>query len=100
MAKGSFKCPKCTRTFGMAAHLARHENAVHGRKRKKTNKKSNRARRGVRRLGRPRKVGGRKVASAARMGLSNMSLEQLSQLILAARSEAQRRISELESAIA
>ncbi len=30
MAKGKFKCTKCDRSFVMAAHLARHENAAHG----------------------------------------------------------------------
>lgn len=31
MAKGSFKCPSCDRTFSMAAHLVRHQNASHKR---------------------------------------------------------------------
>jgi hypothetical protein len=30
-----FKCSKCDRTFTMAAHLARHQNTVHGAKPKK-----------------------------------------------------------------
>ena len=34
MATGKFKCPKCDRSFGMAAHLARHMNALHGRKKR------------------------------------------------------------------
>ncbi len=34
MAKGAFKCPKCDRTFSMAAHLARHTNTIHGGGRK------------------------------------------------------------------
>ena len=32
MATGKFKCTKCDRTFSMAAHLARHMNAMHGAK--------------------------------------------------------------------
>lgn len=100
-----FKCSKCSRTFGMAAHLARHVNALHGGKRKSAAKKSGRTKkrmgRPARRVGRPRtKVNGRGAGRASRLGLSSMSLEQLSQLILAARTEARRRISELEDAIA
>ena len=30
MAKGTFRCPKCDRSFSMAAHLARHTSAIHG----------------------------------------------------------------------
>ena len=29
---GSFKCPKCQRTFSMAAHLGRHTATMHGKK--------------------------------------------------------------------
>lgn len=32
---GKFRCSKCDRTFSMAAHLARHENAAHGAKPKR-----------------------------------------------------------------
>ncbi len=38
MAKGkpqAFKCSICGRTFKMAAHLARHQNTIHGAKKKK-----------------------------------------------------------------
>lgn len=31
MAKSSHKCPKCSRKFSMAAHLARHVNSMHKR---------------------------------------------------------------------
>lgn len=31
MAKSSYKCPKCSRKFSMAAHLARHVNSMHKR---------------------------------------------------------------------
>lgn len=30
MAKPSFRCEKCKRTFKLAAHLARHNSAIHG----------------------------------------------------------------------
>lgn len=32
MAEKELKCPKCDRSFSMAAHLARHVNATHARK--------------------------------------------------------------------
>jgi len=54
MAKGEFKCSECSRTFTMAAHLARHRNAVHGAKRA-----------GRRTTGRAAR-GGRKTARSAR----------------------------------
>ncbi len=52
MAK-KFKCSKCKRTFSMAAHLARHVSAIHG---KKTAKKAAKQRGGKakRRVGRPK----------------------------------------------
>ncbi len=33
MAKQTYKCQKCNRTFTMAAHLARHNSTIHGTKR-------------------------------------------------------------------
>lgn len=37
MTPGSFKCPKCDRSFTMAAHLGRHTHTIHGsRKRPKS----------------------------------------------------------------
>jgi hypothetical protein len=32
MAKKKYKCSKCNRTFVLAAHLARHNNAIHGKR--------------------------------------------------------------------
>ncbi len=127
MAKGGLKCPKCDRTFGMAAHLARHLSAGHGKKKKVVKKKA--ARRAARtvgkkrgpgrpkgsgkRLGRPKGSGkrlgrpkgkakrlGRPKGAVSRLGLKDMSLEQLSNVIQAARTEAQRRIVEFQDAIA
>jgi len=90
--KKTLKCPRCDRTFGMPGHLARHMNAIHKRKRKKTvKKKAGRGRRG-KRVGRPK-------GPAARMGLGKMTVEQLTQVIAAARAEAQRKIADLERAI-
>lgn len=49
MARSTLKCPKCKRTFSMAAHLARHMNTIHGRKRgpqRRAGRKPGGARRG------------------------------------------------------
>jgi|CXWL01.1.fsa_nt_gi hypothetical protein len=52
MTKGEFKCSTCSRTFSMAAHLARHTNSMHRRPgRPKGSGKGKGARGG--RLGRP-----------------------------------------------
>ena len=95
MPRKTFKCPKCDRSFSMAGHLGRHMGATHGtKKRKKQTKKAKKrsVRRRKKRVGRPKGV-------AARLGLKDLSLEQLSQVIDAARAEARRKIVELEKAI-
>ena len=53
----SLKCLKCGRRFSMSAHLARHMNSVHGRKRRSTQAESGRGR-------------GRATRSAARSGVA------------------------------
>lgn len=92
MPKKKFKCSKCDRSFSMPAHLARHMNATHGsRGKKKTAKKAKR---------RPkRRMAGRSKGAVGRLGLKNMTLEQLTQLIDAARQEARRRLAEFEASI-
>ncbi len=95
MPKKTFKCPKCDRSFSMAGHLGRHLSASHGRKKqKKAAKKAKKrsVRRRKKRAGRPKGV-------ASRLGLKDMSLEQLSQVIDAARTEAKRKLAALEEAI-
>jgi uncharacterized C2H2 Zn-finger protein len=98
MAKKAFKCPSCGRTFKMAAHLARHRSAAHGIKSKRRVKKMRAGRRkkaqrrGVPRLGRPR-------AMASQFGLRNLTLEELGEVILAARTEGRRRVAELRKAL-
>ena len=95
MPRKTFKCPKCDRSFSMAGHLGRHLSATHGTKKKrKTTKKAKRRgkKRTMRRAGRPK-------GAAGRFGLKTMSLEQLTQLIDAARVEARRKLVALEEAI-
>ena len=87
----TLKCPKCDRKFSMAAHLARHKNTTHGGRKKADVRKAKRrpTTRMTKRLGRPRGVG----------GLQNMSLDQLMNLIDAARGEARSRLAEIEGVI-
>ena len=94
MPKETFKCPKCDRSFSMAGHLGRHLSATHGTKKRKTAKKAKRrsAKRRKKRAGRPKGV-------ASRLGLKDMSLEQLSQVIDAARAEARQKLVAFEEAI-
>ena len=55
MTPGSFKCPKCDRRFTMAAHLGRHTNTIHGKRKglkPVAKRKTGSAR--TRRIGRPK----------------------------------------------
>ena len=52
MARKRFKCRKCDRSFSMAAHLARHVNAIHKKAKKKVAKKPPK----TRRVGRPKQA--------------------------------------------
>jgi len=97
--KGKYKCPKCDRTFSMAGHLGRHMNTIHAskaakkaRKKRASVKRTARRRRAVRRVRRPRQV-------AARSTLQGMALEELGQLITAARAEARRKMAALRKAL-
>ena len=94
MPRKKFKCPKCDRSFSMPGHLGRHMTATHGTKRRKTAKKAKKrsVRRKKKRVGRPR-------GAAGRLGLKDMSLEQLSQVIDAARGEARRKLAVMEESI-
>lgn len=98
MARAKYRCRRCKRSFSMAAHLARHNSTIHGSKKKKkkaTKKKA--ARRGRP----PKKVGakrGRPRGVTTRFKLRELSLDQLSELILAARQAARQKLAELEAA--
>ncbi len=97
-AKRKLKCPKCDRTFSIAAHLARHVNSIHASKAKKKVAKKKASKRKVRRV-RKAKRAGRPPGIGTRHGLGNMTLEQLTELIGAASAQAQRKIAELKQAI-
>jgi len=92
-----FKCAKCGKEFGMAMHLGRHMTTIHGRtpktaKRRKARKAAKAGARKGKRIGRPPGVVGR-------LGLRNMSVDQLMGLITAAKAEVGHRIAEIQDAI-
>ena len=89
MPKKKFKCSKCDRSFSMAGHLGRHMNAIHGAGRAKAASKKKR------RMG---KTAGRPTGLVSRLGLRNMTLDQLQEVIAAAREQGRRKIGELRAA--
>ena len=95
MPRKKFKCPKCDRSFSMAAHLARHTSTIHGTKRKAkkaSKRKAGRRKKGSRRMGPPTSV-------ERKFGVRNMSLDELGNLISAARAAARDKIAEFENQI-
>ncbi len=86
---GKFKCERCGKTFGMAMHLGRHMATTHGQRPKKAAK----------RAGRKGKRGGRPRGVVGRLGLRGMSLDQLVEVIAAAKQQAAGRLAELQEAI-
>ena len=94
MPRKKFKCSKCDRSFKMAAHLARHLSSHGLKKKKKTVKKAKRAPKT-----RMSKKAGRPKGAGTRFGLKKMSLERLTELIDAARTEARSRLADIEASI-
>ena len=88
------KCEKCGKEFGMAMHLGRHMTTIHGQASKaaKPKKAAKRAARKRGRVGRPPGV-------IARLGLREMSLDQLVEVIAAAKDEGERRIAEIQQVL-
>ena len=83
----------------MAAHLARHKSTIHASKsKKKAARKPTRPKRKVRRR-RTVKRAGRPKGVAARLKLQGLTLEQLGQLIAAARVQARRKMAEVKKAL-
>ncbi len=93
--KTRFTCSKCGKTFGMAMHLGRHMATIHG----KSPAKSARGPKPPKGAARTARPAGRPAGAAGRFGLRNMSLEQLIDVIAAAREEANGRIAEIQAAI-
>lgn len=95
MAAGPFKCPKCERSFSMAAHLARHTSTIHAGKRgPRPGVRRGRGRRGRRGPGRPRGSG-----KMARMSASDGASRVLKEM-QAYHSELTGRRATLEAQIA
>lgn len=99
MPRKKFKCSKCSRSFSMAAHLARHKSTIHASPAAKAKRKAKK--RGV---GRPKGSGikrsGRPSGFVSRLGLRQMSVEQLCDVIDAAREAARGKINDLRQAFA
>ena len=96
MQKKAFKCKKCDRTFTKAGPFAWHMQSMHGAKKKKKATSTKTQWRGKKRT---TNKAGRPKGAAGRLGLKTMSLEQLTQLIDAARHEARSRLAEIEASI-
>ena len=99
MPKKKFKCSKCDRSFSMAAHLARHMGTLHASPKARAAKAAKakaKKRRTTKR--RPAKRVGRPTGLVSRLGLRNMTLDQLQELIAAAREQGRRKIGELRAA--
>lgn len=99
MPKKKFKCSKCGRSFSMAAHLARHVTTLHASPRARAAKAAKaKARKSKTIKGRVAKRVGRPTGRTSRLGLRDMTLEQLQDVISAARDQAQRKLEELRQA--
>ena len=95
MPRTTLRCKKCDKTFSRPGPFAWHMQSMHGAKKKtKTLKKAKR--RGKKRT---MKKAGRPKGAASRLGLKTMSLEQLTQLIDAARVEARSKLAEIKASI-
>ena len=101
MAPGSFKCPKCERSFSMAAHLARHTNTIHGARRgPKPMARRGPGRPRKRRVGRPR--GSKSHARAATGDGATQLLGQMQSYyseLTARRASLEAQIAGMESAM-
>ncbi len=97
MPRKTFKCKKCDNTFTRPGPFAWHMQSMHGAKKKRKTKVTKKAkRRGKKRT---MKRAGRPKGSTSRFGLKSMNLEQLTQLIDAARGEARSRLADIEASI-
>lgn len=100
MLRKTIKCPRCDRRFSMQGHLARHLSTMHvsgGAKKTAKRKPANGRRK--RRMNGYASTGarmGRPTGIASRMGLRDMSLDQLGALIEAAKQEARVQIAAMQ----
>ncbi|HOW17913.1 MAG TPA: hypothetical protein PLC79_02670 [Phycisphaerae bacterium] len=86
--KEVYKCSKCGQTFKLAMHLGRHLSAKHG----VTPASAARSKKRQPFAAQPALGRGRPGGIAGRLGLHNLTLEQLVETIAAAKKEAARRL--------
>jgi len=103
MAKKGFKCSKCDKAFSMAAHLGRHMSTIHASPEQKAAAKQKRKAKKGKKTGKatPAKTAAAKPIGhpkgiASRLGLQAMRIDQLAELIQAARTETRRRIAQIQ----
>lgn len=96
-----FKCEKCGKGFGMAMHLGRHMTTIHGQAPAKpaSPAKATAPTKPAKVRGPKARPIGRPPGVVGRLGLRNMSLEQLVEVISAVKDEATRRIAEIQEVI-
>jgi len=87
----SFTCNQCGKKFAMAMHLGRHMTTIHGQASKATKRKK--ATKVAARKGGP---AGRPPAIVGGLGLRDMTLERLADVITSAREEVARRIDQIQ----
>ena len=87
----SFKCSQCGKEFAMAMHLGRHMTTIHGQVPKTAKRKK------ARKAGRPKGTAvARPPAIIGGMGLHDLTLERLADVITSAREEVVRRIAQIQ----
>ncbi len=88
MPSKKYKCTKCDRSFSMAGHLGRHMSTIHAAPGAKKARKVK---------GRRRSGAGRPTGLTTRLGLRDMSLDQLKEVIDAARDQGRVKMAELRA---
>jgi len=86
--KETYKCPECGKSFKLAMHLGRHRCAVHG----KQPVGEARSKKRLAPTAQPAPRRGRPGGIAGRLGLHNLTLEELVEVIAGAKQEAARRL--------
>ena len=87
----SFKCNQCGKEFAMAMHLGRHMTTIHGQS-SKTAKRT----KGTKVAARKSAPVGRPPAIVGGLGLRDLTLDRLANVITSAREEVARRIAQIQ----
>lgn len=92
-----FTCQECGKAFDLAMHLGRHMTTIHGQTPKAAKvAKSKKARKTAKVGARKHRRGGPTAGVVGQLGLHNLSIDQLVEVIAAAKQEGQRRIAEMQ----